>query len=235
MNYDDFNESHRESTPRTTINNEFLVVGGVLLRYSGCDSIVKIPDGIIAIGDNAFLGNISLKEVYFSKSVSKIGKNAFKDCIALKRIYNYSNIKIFEDFCFQSTNLVEISIGPQIESLGNGCFSKIETLEVVYYEAETDLKLHNTFYRCSKLANVEDRNHCFFPSLHASHELYRNPYNTKPSWGDAFRHTPYIKIIYKKYRMSIKNGICPTCGSKLRKILFFIVKNVRNAKSIIVT
>ncbi|ACV21402.1 Uncharacterised protein [Slackia heliotrinireducens] len=92
---------------------DFVVEGGTLVRYTGADLNVVVPDGVITIGSRAFENtsiqsivlpeglvaieggsyNSSsfmrcrfLKSVRFPKSLEKIGKYAFCRCDALEQI-----------------------------------------------------------------------------------------------------------------------------------------------------
>lgn len=60
---------------------------GVLIRYSGSNSAVNIPDRATAIGRNAFMGNTRLTSVTIPAGVSAIQANAFSGCRNLKAVY----------------------------------------------------------------------------------------------------------------------------------------------------
>lgn len=47
---------------------------------------LEIPEGVLAIEEEAFRRNHSLKRVILPKSLKHIGSNAFYDCIELKEI-----------------------------------------------------------------------------------------------------------------------------------------------------
>ena len=57
--------------------NDFVIENGVLKKYNGSEQIVNIPDGVIAIGDSAFEGCLSLESVVIPDSVISIGDKAF--------------------------------------------------------------------------------------------------------------------------------------------------------------
>jgi len=63
------------------------------------DKYIRIPKGIISIGDNAFHGCQSLKEIVIPNSVTRIGNDAFAFCYSLKEIVIPNNVTSIEK-CF---------------------------------------------------------------------------------------------------------------------------------------
>ena len=47
---------------------------------------VRIPDGVTSIGEEAFVGCMSLVEVDLPESVVEIGRGAFRGCLRLERV-----------------------------------------------------------------------------------------------------------------------------------------------------
>ena len=68
------------------IDDDFVIESGILRKYNGNDSIVKIPYGITHICNNAFEECTSIVEIEIPNSVTNIGHYAFKDCSSLKNI-----------------------------------------------------------------------------------------------------------------------------------------------------
>lgn len=64
--------------------SRFAVEKGVLKKYKGQEARTELPEGITAIGDEAFSGCTSLGNVTFGPRVSGIGEGAFSGCIALR-------------------------------------------------------------------------------------------------------------------------------------------------------
>jgi hypothetical protein len=60
--------------------NDFVIEDGVLKKYNGSDEIVKIPDIVTSIGDNAFQDCTDLTIIEIPDSVTSIGDGAFNGC-----------------------------------------------------------------------------------------------------------------------------------------------------------
>lgn len=65
---------------------EFEVEDGMLVRYNGSDATVRVPEGITAIGQAAFMGNETVAEVILPDTLESIYSLAFSGCTALSRI-----------------------------------------------------------------------------------------------------------------------------------------------------
>ena len=104
----------------------------VLKRYLGYKQIVKIPDVIDIIGENAFEGNKYVKEIYVPNSVSEIKDNAFSDCPDLRKIYlPYSIIHLGSNLFSGCTSLREISLPDYIEEIPPHIFRNCRHLEAI--------------------------------------------------------------------------------------------------------
>ena len=81
----------------------FHIERGVLKTYTGTDTIVQIPDGVVEIGYRAFYGNDTVERVIFSDSVVKIGIQAFAECTALYNIVFTQSLRIIGHEAFADT------------------------------------------------------------------------------------------------------------------------------------
>lgn len=89
----------------------FNIRDGVLLKYTGKDTDVTVPDGVIIIGDNAFVMCENIKKVTLPDGVISIGFGAFCDCLKLESINIPDSVQNIGEFAFRlSESLKEINI-----------------------------------------------------------------------------------------------------------------------------
>ena len=58
-----------------------------LISCLSTQSHFTIPDNVTSIGDSAFEGCSSLRQIYIPDSVTSIGDSAFAGCTSLRQIY----------------------------------------------------------------------------------------------------------------------------------------------------
>ena len=78
-------ETVEPETP-VTADGDFLLRGTVVVGYTGDGGGVVIPDGVTAIGMDAFAGNDAITSLTVPGSLRVIGAGAFRDCTHLTRI-----------------------------------------------------------------------------------------------------------------------------------------------------
>jgi len=113
-------QDNTQKTYTITINNyllEFEVVDGVLIAYHGWGGEVEIPDdlGIVAIGDDAFVGYNTLFAIQIPEGVTSIGNWAFYYC----------------------SNLMSITIPNSVKSIGSQSFMGCSNLGEIYCNNST--------------------------------------------------------------------------------------------------
>jgi len=67
-------------------SQDFEMNGTTLVRYHGYAANVIIPEGVTAIGENAFRNNRSLTSVIIPSGVTSIGRYAFYYCTSLTSV-----------------------------------------------------------------------------------------------------------------------------------------------------
>ncbi len=67
-------------------DENFVVKGGVLLKYLGNDEVVVVPSGIRQIGTGAFWNNMSVRKIVLPEGITCICGDAFVYCENLKEV-----------------------------------------------------------------------------------------------------------------------------------------------------
>ena len=65
---------------------EFYINAGRLIGYFGTNSVVRIPNAVTTICEDAFKNKDVVEEVYLSNSVTTISNEAFAQCKNLRKI-----------------------------------------------------------------------------------------------------------------------------------------------------
>ena len=96
---------------------------GVLVKYNGVERDVKIPDNIVAIGDDAFAKNYKIRTVTFSPSVKSIGRDAFKYCMFLTNVeLNEGLVNIDERAFYYCSSLKNVKFPSTLKEIGEYAF-----------------------------------------------------------------------------------------------------------------
>lgn len=113
----------------------FIIEDGVLIKYTGWQPFVEIPDTVTAIGEQAFLNNKTMMHVLIPDSVTSIGESAFEGC----------------------TSLLSVSIPDSVESIGNSAFKDCTSLGYAYLPNNVKYTVigYRVFCYCENLKEIE--------------------------------------------------------------------------------
>lgn len=136
------------------MENGFIIDDGVLIRYNGNQAKVVIPDVVTEIGDDAFLENDYIKEVFLHEGVLEIGDYAFESCEQLETVHLSEGIfKIgFEAFC-GCKNLRSLVLPKSLRVVRGSAFESCKNLEKVTIFSENLVMSNRVFMGCDKLAD----------------------------------------------------------------------------------
>ena len=116
----------------------FDIRDGVLVKYTGKENLVSVPDGVKIIGKFAFCEEDSkynkkynkyIEEVILPDSVTEIESGAFYGCINLKNIVLPNSVKV----------------------IGSGVFFNCISLSRIVLPHKLTVIEHHTFYNCKQL------------------------------------------------------------------------------------
>lgn len=98
---------------------------GTLIKYSGADRVVAVPDGVIRIEDEAFCGNNDIVSVILPKGLKSIGTCAFALCYSLRSvIIPDSVVSIGDSAFFACDNLKHLDLHSGEVKIGERAFAQ---------------------------------------------------------------------------------------------------------------
>ena len=111
--------------------------GKTLVKYTGKDPDVIIPDGISEIGDEAFFKNKYLETVTVPESVYLLGTKSFYSCTNLKQIVCHGTIQVWSDFITKKQDVVLVFLKNALDTVDTPFQEK--ALRGFIYATENDL------------------------------------------------------------------------------------------------
>lgn len=113
-----------EEAARFYKHHDFEIRNGELVKYYGEQPEVELPAFVASIGENAFLGNVTLKRIVIPEGVLRIGRNAFAGCSALESVEFPDSLDSIGDGAFSyCTSLTDVVIPWRHLYIGEDAFS----------------------------------------------------------------------------------------------------------------
>ena len=123
-----------------------------LFSYLSTQSHFTIPDNVTSIGDSAFEGCSSLRQIYIPDGVTSIGRSAFFGCESLQQIYIPDGVTSIRRSAFSwCESLQQIYIPDGVTSIGRSAFWGCTSLRQIYIPAGSREKFERL------LPNVKDK------------------------------------------------------------------------------
>jgi len=159
-------------------NQNFRIKNGVLLKYSGVDAEVIIPDGVteigsnvfrddetvysvvlpegvVKIGDSAFEGCKKLKTVTFPSSLKTIGRHAFADCVSLSKAVFSGGLEEVRQSAFDGCRKLKTVVLPDtLKRVCGGAFRDCKTLREIDLPNNADIDGDEVFLGCTSLSRI---------------------------------------------------------------------------------
>ena len=105
--------------------SDFIIENGVLKKYVGPGGDVTVPEGVTAIKDNVFEGNLNLTGIVLSDSVTKIGTGAFYGCANLKNVELPGKLRTIGQAAFTDCKALQHAMIPKsVKTIGAHAFSR---------------------------------------------------------------------------------------------------------------
>ena len=94
---------------------------------------------VTEIADGAFINNVNINSVKLNDGLMRIGRDAFSGCTSLFRFFGCESLTSIDENAFAGcTILEEIYLGRYFESFGKDAFAGCTRLARVYYSANVD-------------------------------------------------------------------------------------------------
>ncbi|MDE7445995.1 MAG: leucine-rich repeat domain-containing protein [Lachnospiraceae bacterium] len=144
-----------------TQDGPFLIAGdGILIAYSGADSVVNIPDGVKQIGSGAFKEHMGITAVNIPDTVQVIGEEAFMNCRNLKTVNGGNHLVRIGDRAFMNCPLSKAVIPASVKEIGLGAYALSNGTDTVVFEGNKLPQL-TMGKAAQRLANQEYRVYAF--------------------------------------------------------------------------
>ena len=113
-----------------TSTSAFSIKRGELVKYSGSDRIVTVPNTVTSIGKSAFENNTYVQQIILPDTVEEIKAYAFWGCDNLKTVTLGKGLSSIGDFAFTNcTGLETMTIPSNVHSIGIQAFSECKRFE----------------------------------------------------------------------------------------------------------
>ena len=129
---------------------------GVLTKYTGSDAVVTVPDGVTAIGKEAFYAKSAITEIHLPTGITLIGDSAFRSCTGLTELHLPTGITSIGDSAFRScAGLTEIVVPDSVKTIGDGAFYGCSGLTSLRLSQGLKTLGANVFLSCDSLTEIE--------------------------------------------------------------------------------
>ena len=133
---------------------KWLIEGRTVLRYTGTETDVQVPDGVTVIGKHAFESRTAVAHVKLPESVAMIGWYAFHGCESLTEVTIPDGVNTIGQNAFQNCkSLADVQIPGGVTEIGQYAFNSCSKLTTVAIPVSVESIGYDAFY-CYNLANV---------------------------------------------------------------------------------
>lgn len=130
-------EPRLEGKAKFEIKELFIIYNNHVIGYIGTDVNLQIPDTVIGIGYEAFIGNTKIQSVTMGKKIKQIGYSAFEGCSSLHTVTLNKNIESIGDEAFRYTRIKRITVPLKVQYVGAHAFDDCHYLEQVIVEDDS--------------------------------------------------------------------------------------------------
>ena len=147
--------AYREDIRVIKVENGISAIGSYAFYGLSEATVLTLPTSVKTIGDHAFYQCSALKNINFSSGLIKIGASAFEHCEALKTFRLPSTLKTIEKRAFyRCYSLQTVSIPSSVTKIGNMTFAYCSGLISADIRASISSLPTWMFYDCQSLTTV---------------------------------------------------------------------------------
>ena len=137
------------------IMDDFQIEDGVLVKYTGTDSDVVIPEGVTAIGDQVFFFFRTITNITIPSSVKSIGNTAFAGCESLTSVTIPGSVTSIGDTAFGGCqSLTDVTVSDGVKSIGDRAFGACHSLTEITLPDSVKYIGNEAFKDCKSLATI---------------------------------------------------------------------------------
>jgi major membrane immunogen (membrane-anchored lipoprotein) len=115
---------------------------------------IIIPDTVTSVGDNCFGNDEALKSATWSKACNAIPDSAFNACTSLSDFVIPTNVSTIGNASFVGTALTSVDIPSKVTSIGAETFKKCQKLLKVTLPNDDVLSAGGIFQECTALESI---------------------------------------------------------------------------------
>lgn len=153
---DFFGSSEEQSSAVSSVNlwKDF-ECGTVILKYTGTEENVVIPEGVIQIRENAFMDCSSIKSIVIPSPIDKLEYSVFYGCSSLEKVEISDNIREIGAYAFaKCSSLEEIVLPKNLSAIDYSAFSGCTSLKSIAIPEGVSKIGNDAFCSCTSLENV---------------------------------------------------------------------------------
>ncbi len=134
---------------------DFQISGKGIVKYTGQEKVVVVPEGIQDIEDRSFYFCDFIEKIILPDSVKRIGTQAFGECAALREIHLPKNLTVIGHEAFDGCrSLTEIVMPDTVQFLGRRSFAKCSGLKRAVISRGLRTLSRGTFFACVNLKEL---------------------------------------------------------------------------------
>ena len=223
-NYNTTNQIHAGTVNIYGGNSaDFVIRGGVLVKYNGAATEVVIPNSVKIIGgencfSGAFSGCIGITSVVLPDSVQEIGDFSFKGCTGLKSVVIPNSVQKIGRHAFENCkSLASVKIPDSVQKIGDYAFYGCSSLTIVEIPDSVGGIAEYAFCKCESLISVTIPNSVWGIGEHAFYECrsltsVSIPSSVKVIGEDAFGYCSALRKVKIDGAPEIDSGAFYGCA-----------------------